>query len=184
MSKKVPMDMIEVLDEVPEMDVPFAKILSPTPDHPVKALILNARPVRVPTHFFEGRTIPHIIERSLCPGCQASRKKAVKVYLGAIEYPANKLALVELTHMAALEWKAKLDDPKFDFRGAMVTVVRAGRNPRGTCRATFQFGHTKIAKLGPPLPVMEILRQIWGGHDAMKKLLDGARADVLEDIPT
>jgi hypothetical protein len=180
---KIKIEDVAVLEDVPPLELPFAEIVSPRPKNPVEVIVVNSRPIGVYTHYVNGRTKPHLRDRALCEGCQQARKRTYKCYLGGWLPGKDQYCLVEVTHFAAEQWKRHIDDVNKDWRGARIKVTRLGTQMNSRCKLDVSFDVHPKDKLPPPLPIMEILLQIWGGEKQSRRPRDGATVHAPEEVP-
>lgn len=157
-------EMIAVPDEIPELQLPFAKIRVPHPGSPVHGIVVNPKPARVYTHYYNGRTIPHLQDKNQCEGCQAERGKRFKAYLSLYSFGTKELILAELTLLAVTPWKDILDDPGCNLRGQRVEVVRVGRANNSRMKLDIKKDALRLEGLPKPFDILEVLRQIWSGE--------------------
>lgn len=176
-------DQIATDDEVPELDVPFARIRSPKYGANVYGHVVTPRCLHVYTHYYLGRTIPHLNDRSICEGCQAERAKRYKGYLGCIEPGTGNLVLVELTQHAAAAWKDTLGSKGPSLRGAVVTTIRVGRAPNSLMRLEIRLNAVDPKKLREEYAILPVLRKLWAGESYTKRSASVGPA-TLDMIPS
>jgi hypothetical protein len=180
---KITADQVAFLEEVPPLELPFAEIASPKAGGYIEGIAVNSRVVQVYTHYVSGRTKPHLRDKSLCEGCQQARKRTYKAYMAVWLPGTSQYALMEITHYAAMAWSKFINDEKWSWRGARLKTIRLGRGPNGRCRLEVSWKAHDPVKLPDPIPIMEILLQIWAGETRKGKVPDRVTPHTLEEVP-
>lgn len=175
-------ELIRTVDEVPDDDVPFAQLHVSTYLKPLKGVIICPRPCLVYTHYYRGRTIPCLNNKSLCEGCQALSVRRFNGFLGCWDCNGDKLMIFHLTKEACKEHKRRFDDAKCDLRGYACKVVRLWRKSNARARLHIDDNRLPLENLPPPFPLLKCLVRIWSGDAPAPKPGDSL-LEPLTDIP-
>jgi hypothetical protein len=162
--QKANADSVAWQDCPPATVTPFVPILSPRAGAQLRGLILADKLVGVMTHWLDERTTPCTRPRSTCRGCKDCLKRRWKGYLPVLALGPDRLALFELTPLAASG--AGIGDPNnaTALRGLYVVLSRrAGqRNGRVACAVSAPPAEYAGVALPAPFDARAALARVWG----------------------
>lgn len=158
-----PFALVDWSVPVPEEAPAPVPILSPAPGTAVRGIVLSSALVGVWTHWFNGRTTPHLLGRGGCSGCREHLSKRWKGYLAIYWQAGVCVGLAELTPSAARACPELIEATGADLRGYLIELARPLGKKNGRVSLRLQPPPYRRApdKLPPAPDVRACLLRIW-----------------------